>query len=231
MKDLKELEKKLNISFKNKSLLKNAFIHRSYLNEHPEERSGNNERLEFLGDSVLSFVVSEYLYERFPSHPEGDLTNFRASIVNAKTLAKVADELGLGEYLFLSRGEESTGGRSRTYLLANTFEALLGAIYLDQGAEIARKYVQKYLLPSLEEIISKQLYKDYKSLFQETTQEKRGITPVYKVLQEEGPDHEKEFTTGVYLGSELISKGSGRSKQEAEQEAAKSAIAIWKSLR
>lgn len=230
MKDLKELEKKLNISFKNKSLLKNAFIHRSYLNEHPEERLGNNERLEFLGDSVLSFVVSEHLYERFPSHPEGDLTNFRASIVNARSLAKIGQELDLGEYLFLSRGEEATGGRSRTYLLANTYEALLGAIYLDQGIELSKRYVQKYLLPSLDEIISKRLYKDYKSHFQEMSQEGRGITPEYKILKEAGPDHEKEFTTGVYLGSRLISTGTGRSKQEAEQEAAKSAIANWESL-
>lgn len=231
MKELKEIEKELNLSFKNKDLLKNAFIHRSYLNEHTEEPLGNNERLEFLGDSVLSFIVSEHLYHTYPKNPEGDLTNFRASIVNARTLAKISQSLDLGEYLFLSKGEEATGGRTRQYLLANTFEALLGAIYLDLGLEKSHDFVHKYLIPSLDEIVEKELYKDFKSKFQESAQEKMGVTPNYKVLREEGPDHEKLFTIGVYLAEEMVSTGEGRSKQEAEQEAAKQALAKWGILR
>lgn len=231
MKQLNELEDQLKLQFKNKELLRNAFIHRSYLNEHSEEKIGNNERLEFLGDAVLSFVVSEYIFEKYPSHPEGDLTNFRASIVNAKILSNIAQELGLGEYLFLSRGEEATGGRSRQYLLANTFEALLGAIYLDLGIDQASEFVKKYLLPRLENIIEKELYKDYKSKFQEIAQEQRNVTPLYRIIKEEGPDHEKQFTTAVVIGEEVIAQGYGRSKQEAEQEAAKAALAKWAQTR
>lgn len=226
-----DLEKKINLKFKNKNILKNAFIHRSYLNEHTEEKLSNNERLEFLGDAVLSFIVSEYLYQEYPNHPEGDLTNFRAAVVNARSLARISESLELGKHLFLSRGEEATGGRNRQYLLANTFEALLGSIYLDQGVPAAKKFVEKYVLPSLKEIISQELYKDYKSRFQELVQETRGITPVYRVVKEEGPDHEKEFTTGAYLGEELVATGVGRSKQEAEQESAKSALAKFDILR
>ena len=231
MKPLNELEQELNLEFKSKDLLRNAFIHRSYLNEHSEEKIGNNERLEFLGDSVLSFIVSEYLFEKYPSHPEGDLTNFRASIVNAKILSNIAQELGLGEYLFLSRGEEATGGRVRQYLLANTFEALLGSIYLDLGIKAADGFVKKYLLPKLEDIIEKELYKDYKSKFQEMSQDEKNATPLYRIIKEEGPDHEKEFTTGVYIGEELVAQGFGRSKQQAEQEAAKAALAKWQKTR
>lgn len=231
MLELNNLERELNLKFKNKETLRNAFIHRSYLNEHSEEELGNNERLEFLGDAVLSFIVSEYIYNKYPNHPEGDLTNFRASIVNAKVLSQIAQSLNLGEYLFLSRGEEATGGRSRQYLLANTFEALLGAIYLDQGMGEASKFVHKNLLPILADIVENQLYKDYKSKFQEIAQEQKGVTPVYRIIKEEGPDHEKEFTTGVYIGEELISQGVGRSKQQAEQEAARSGLAKWDKTR
>ncbi len=231
MKQLSELEKELDIQFKDKELLRNAFIHRSYLNEHTDEKLPNNERLEFLGDSVLSSVVSEYIYHKYPTHPEGDLTNFRASIVNAKILSRIAQELELGQYLFLSRGEEATGGRTRQYLLANTFEALLGAIYLDLGMESASAFVHRHLLPQLEDIVNNELYKDFKSKFQELAQEQRGVTPSYRVLKEEGPDHEKHFTTGVYVGEELIAKGDGRSKQQAEQEAAKAGLAKYQGLR
>lgn len=220
-----ELEKTLGFSFKDKDLLKTAFIHRSYLNEHPEEKLPHNERLEFLGDSVLGFVVSEHLYQKYPNHPEGDLTNFRSSLVNARTLSEISQKLSLGKFLLLSKGEEATGGRERQYILANTFESLLGAIYLDNGIENARSLISRELLPELDEIINKKLYKDFKSAFQELSQEKRNITPTYRVISEEGPDHNRTFTVGVFLNEEQIAVGSGKSKQLAEQEAASSAIA------
>lgn len=217
---LDKLEKSLGIDFKDKDLLKTAFTHRSYLNEHTDEKLAHNERLEFLGDSVLGFVVSEYLYKQYPTRPEGDLTNFRSSIVNARTLAQVARKLDLGSYLLLSKGEEATGGRDRPYLLANTFEALLGAIYLDSGLEKAEKLISRDLLPLLPEIITKGSYKDYKSALQESSQEKLNITPNYKVLEEIGPDHDRTFKIGVFLAEKKIGEGTGKSKQQAEQEAA-----------
>src|SRR4030042_572637 len=169
--NLESLEKSLNIEFKNKDLLRIAFIHRSYLNEHPEEQLPHNERLEFLGDAVLGLVVSEYLYNHYPNHPEGDLTNFRSSLVNAKILSTAASSLKIGDYLYLSKGEEATGGRNRQYILANTFESLIGAIFLDRGIEEAKKFIKNFLLPNLPEIIEKKLYKDFKSLLQEKSQE------------------------------------------------------------
>ena len=226
--DFEKLQQELKIEFTDKNLLKNAFIHRSYLNEHPEEKLPNNERLEFLGDSVLSFVVSEHLYNEYPNHPEGDLTNFRASLVNAKALSVIAKELKLGEYLLLSRGEEASGGRNRQYLLANTFEALLGAIYIDKGVELASSFVHNQVIPFLPNIIESKTYKDFKSLLQEMSQEKKGSTPTYRVMVEVGPDHSKTFTMGVYLGDSLLAQGIGQSKQEAEQEAAKKALEDWK---
>lgn len=219
--DLKNIEKEINIVFKQTSLLKTAFIHRSYLNEHPGEKLSHNERLEFLGDSVLGVIVSDYLYEKYPNKPEGDLTNYRSSIVNARILSQVAKELSLGKYLFLSKGEEETGGRDRQYILANTYESLLGAIYLDQGLEVSARFVRKNLITHLKEIVDKKLYKDFKSKLQELAQEKFNITPSYKVLSEQGPDHSKIFETGVYLNKKLIGKGVGNSKQNSEQEAAK----------
>lgn len=227
---LEELEKSLKLKFKNKDLIKTAFVHRSYLNEHPDEAISHNERLEFLGDSILGFIVSEYLFERFPSSSEGDLTNFRSALVNASSLASVSGELGLGEHLLLSKGEEATGGRQRQYLLANTFEAFLGALYLDLGIEPARKFVHTYLLPNIDQIIDKKLYKDFKSLLQEKAQEKLSTTPIYKVLGEEGPDHSKIFKMGVYFGEKLVAEGSGASKQKAEQAAAESALANFPSV-
>jgi len=222
---LAELEKAIGLKFNNKDLLRSACIHRSYLNEHPEESLPHNERLEFLGDSVLGFVVSEYLYKNYPTHPEGDLTNFRSSIVNAKTLAETAKKLNLGKFLLLSKGEEATGGRERQYLLANTFEALLGAVYLDGGIDRAVHLIGRELLPQLDKIISHKLYRDFKSLLQEKTQEKINVTPIYRVLEEKGPDHSRIFRVGVYAESKKLSEGEGRSKQEAEQEAAKEALA------
>ena len=224
---LEKLEKILGVKFHDKNLLKTAFIHRSYLNEHPEESLSNNERLEFLGDAVLGMIVSEYLYKAYPKHPEGDLTNFRSSLVNAKALSLAAASLEIGDYLFLSKGEEATGGRSRQYILANTFEALVGSIFLDQGASAAKKFVEAHLLPDLAEIIEKKLYKDFKSLLQEKAQEDLSTTPVYKVLEESGPDHAKTFRVGVYTGKTLSAEGAGSSKQAAEQEAAKAALEKW----
>lgn len=229
--DLNKLETELKVKFKDQDLFRNAFVHRSFLNEHPEEKLPNNERLEFLGDSILSFVVSQYLYENFPTHPEGDLTNFRASLVNAKALSTIAKTLNLGDYLLLSRGEEASGGRNRQYLLANTFEALLGALYLDQGVAVARSFVLDRVIPYLPKIIESKLYKDFKSLLQEKSQEKTGATPSYKVLTEVGPDHAKTFTMGVFLEDKLLSEGIGQSKQEAEQEAAKKALETWSELK
>lgn len=228
---LTEVEKNLGLDFKDKNLLKTAFTHRSYLNEHPDEKLPHNERLEFLGDAILGFVVSEHLFLTYPNHAEGDLTNFRSSLVNARSLAEVAKDLELGKYLLLSKGEESTGGRDRQYLLANTFEALLGAIYLDTGIEPAKKLIYKELIPKLTEIIDRKLYKDFKSGFQEVAQEKQNITPSYKVIEETGPDHSRTFTVGVYLGEELVGQGSGKSKQAAEQKAAEEALAKFNQIK
>ncbi len=222
---LDELEKKLKLKFKNKLLLKTAFVHRSYLNEHPGENVSHNERLEFLGDSILGFIVSEHLYERFPEKTEGDLTNLRSALVNAGSLAQASAKLGLGEFLLLSKGEEASGGRARQYLLANTFEAFLGAIYLDAGIETAKKFVSANLLPLIDYVIENRLYKDFKSLLQEEAQEKLSLTPIYRVLSEVGPDHSKSFKMGVYFEDKLIAQGEGQSKQKAEQAAAEAALA------
>lgn len=224
---LENLEKEIKITFRDKNLMQTAFIHRSYLNEHPEEKLGSNERLEFLGDAVLGLLVSEHLYQKFPESPEGDLTNLRSSLVNAKTLSRAAASLNLGSYLRLSKGEEATGGRSRQYILANTFEAVLGAVFLDQGVDAGKKFVVGHLLPYLQEIIEKKLYKDFKSILQEKAQDERGVTPVYRVVKEHGPDHAKIFRTAVLLNKQKLAEGEGNSKQEAEQLAAKTALENW----
>jgi ribonuclease-3 len=227
---VEELEKKLKLKFKKKDLIRNAFIHRSYLNEHPGEKLAHNERLEFLGDAILGFIVSEYLYERFPEKSEGDLTNFRSALVNAGSLAKAASKLDLGKHLLLSKGEEATGGRESQYLLANTFEAFLGALYLDLGLEKAKDFVSASLLPYIDQVIEEKLYKDFKSLLQEQAQEKLSITPIYKVLSEEGPDHSKTFKMGVYFEEKLVAEGLGGSKQKAEQDAAEKALANFSKI-
>lgn len=226
VKDFSQLEKKLNLEFKNRDLLVQAFCHRSYLNENPDFKLSHNERLEFLGDAVLELVVTEWLYKNYPERPEGELTNWRAALVNAKILAEVAKKLGFNEFLLLSRGEQKEVGKARLYILANTFEALIGAIYLDQGYGACQKFIQKNLLVKLPEIIAKGLYKDPKSRFQEEAQERLKITPVYRVLEEWGPDHAKHFVVGVFLEKEMIAKGEGSSKQEAEEAAAKKALKV-----
>jgi len=226
MKDFSLLEKKLNLTFKNKDFLIQAFVHRSYLNENPDFYLPHNERLEFLGDAVLELIVTQYLYQKYPKKSEGELTNWRAALVNTKQLSEIAKDLDFNDFLLLSRGEAKELGKARQYILGNTFEALIGAIYLDQGYQACEDFIKKYLTVKLPEIIEKGLFKDAKSRFQEEAQERVGITPSYQVLEEWGPDHAKQFIIGVFLGENLVAKGEGSSKQEAEEEAAKEALAI-----
>ena len=223
MDNVKTLEDKLGVVFKDKNLLKQALIHRSWLNENSSSGFENNERLEFLGDAVLELAVTQYLYKKYPN-PEGELTNWRAALVNYVNLSEVAEQLGFNEHLMLSRGEAKDTGRARQVILANAMEAVIGSIYLDQDFEAASVFVKKNILSGLENIIKNKLYKDAKSLFQEQSQEKLGITPAYRVLKESGPDHDKIFEVGVFLGDNLAGSGAGPSKQEAEQKAAEDAL-------
>ncbi|MBU2082118.1 ribonuclease III [Patescibacteria group bacterium] len=225
-KDFKELQKKLNIKFKNSDLLKQAFVHRSYLNENPAFELNHNERLEFLGDAVLELVVTEYLYKNYPDLAEGEMTSLRAALVNSQMLAQIADRLGFNNFLYLSKGEAKEVGRGRQYILANTFESFTGAYYLDQGYQAAAEFISVSLLPELKNIIDKKLWRDHKSLFQEAAQERVSITPNYEVLSESGPDHDKNFKVGVYLGKELVAQGEGASKNEAQQQAAENALKL-----
>lgn len=220
---LSELEQKIRFSFKNKDLLLTALTHRSYLNENTKWHLDHNERLEFLGDAVLELVVTEYLYKNYPN-PEGEMTNWRAALVNANILSKITGEFDLNDYILLSRGEAKDIGRARQYILANTIEALIGAIYLDQGYEPCVKFITRFVLKELPTIIEKRLYRDAKSLFQEIAQDKVGITPTYEVLEEWGPDHARTFKIGVFLEKELSGIGQGPSKQEAQQVAAEDAL-------
>jgi ribonuclease-3 len=209
--------------FKNEKLLQMAFIHRSYLNES-KDASESNERLEFLGDSILSFVISEYLYNTYPDFDEGILTNLRSLVVNTKSLAKMAKKLDFGSHLKLSRGEEDSGGRENDSILANTFESVLGALFLDQGIEATRTFLHKVLVPEIESYVEKKVFKDPKSLLQEYVQARKQNSPMYKVLHEEGPAHAKQFTIGVFVGDILAGEGKGKSKQEAEEQAAEQAL-------
>lgn len=225
-KDFKELQKNLGVKFKNVNLLKQAFVHRSYLNENPAFELRHNERLEFLGDAVLELAVTEYLYNNYPDLAEGEMTNLRAALVNSQMLSQISDRLGFNEYLYLSRGEAKEIGRGRQYILGNTFEAFFGALYLDQGYKAAENFIYNNLIPELKNIIEKKLWRDPKSLFQEAAQERVGITPTYEVLEENGPDHDKKFVIGVYLDKELIAQGEGSSKNEAQQQAAENALKL-----
>ncbi|MDO8633599.1 MAG: ribonuclease III [Candidatus Wildermuthbacteria bacterium] len=226
MKDWSQLEKNLGISFLNKDFLTHAFVHRSYLNENPSFHLPHNERIEFLGDAVLELAVTEYLFKNYPDKPEGELTTWRAALVRAGTLAGLAKELNFSDYLLLSRGETKETGKARDEILSNTLEAFVGALYLDQGFEICEKFIGKYLLPKLQDILEKKLFQDAKSLFQEVAQEKTGTTPSYKTVKEWGPDHEKHFRVGVMLGETVAAEGEGSSKQEAEEAAAKNALKV-----
>ncbi|MBI3495064.1 ribonuclease III [Candidatus Berkelbacteria bacterium] len=222
-KKLSDFEKQLGVTFKHKKLLEQVFIHRSYLNEHHHFPLDHNERLEFLGDAVLELIVTEYLYLNY-KNPEGELTNWRSALVKGAMLAKVAKTLGMGEYLQMSKGEERSGGRDRDALLANAFEALIGAIYLEGGYKQTQKFVSRVLLVNFSEILEKKLYQDAKSKLQEWSQEKYGITPIYRVVSESGPDHAKEFTVSLIVGEQTIAQGGGSSKQKAEEAAARAAI-------
>ncbi len=224
MKNFSRFEKKINIEFKNKDLLRTAFVHRSYLNESPSLGLEDNERLEFLGDAVLELATTEYLYKKYPEKPEGEMTAFRAALVNTNTLSETAGELGMNDFLFLSKGEAKDTGKARQYILADTLEALIGAIYLDSGYEAAAYFISRFFFPKLDEIVAEKLWIDAKSLFQEKAQDIAGITPIYRLLREWGPDHAKNFVIGVFLNEEKIADGEGRSKQEAEQEAAGHAL-------
>ena len=221
--DISKLEEKIGVEFKNKDLLLQALTHRSYLNENPSWRLDHNERLEFLGDAVLELVVTEHLYSNYPN-PEGELTNWRAAIVNAVILSDITKAFDLNEFMLLSRGEAKDTGRARQYILANAIEALIGAIYLDQGYDKAAEFIKRFILSELPRIIEQRLYRDAKSLFQEKAQEKVNITPNYEVLDEWGPDHARNFKVGVYLGKELVAEGEGPSKQEAQQKAAEAGL-------
>jgi ribonuclease III len=224
MNNLQEFEKIIEHTFADPLLLKQAFVHRSYLNENPSCEVGHNERLEFLGDAVIELVVTKYLYTNYPDEPEGIMTNWRAALVNAVMLATVARDLHFEQYLFLSRGESEDKGKARQYILANAFEAVVGALYLDAGYDAAKVFLEKHLLSNLKRILDEKSWIDPKSRFQEAAQEKLGITPSYRVLKEVGPDHARQFTIGVYIGKELIAEGEGSSKQEAQVAAAERAI-------
>jgi ribonuclease-3 len=221
---LQEFTQNNNFKFNNQKLLEQAFIHRSFINENPRSGLEHNERLEFLGDAVLELVVTEYLYTKYPHHNEGDLTAYRSALVNAVTLGSVADHLCFNDMLKLSKGEAKDMSRARSSILADAYEAFVGALYLDQGYEAVNTFITKTLLGKTEEIIKKGLYKDAKSFSQEKSQELYGVTPAYKVLHEEGPDHDKIFRVGIYFGDEMIAEGQGKSKQEAETASARAAI-------
>lgn len=220
------MENLIKYDFKKQDLLLEALTHRSYLNEILKKDLSHNERLEFLGDAVLELAVTEIIYNKYPQYDEGQLTVFRASLVNYQMLADISKEISLEKFLLLSKGEAKDDGKAREVILANAMEALIGAIYLDGGYNEAKKFVEKFVIPRLKEVLEKKLYKDAKSLLQERTQAEFKVTPIYEVLDESGPDHKKLFTVGVYFDKKLVAKGSGYSKQDAEVEAAKEALQI-----
>lgn len=224
MPDFSPLEHTLGHAFSDKGLITEAMTHRSYLNEHREYIGRHNERLEFLGDAVLELAVTDFLFSKFPAKPEGELTSYRAALVNTVSLSESSQALGVGDFLLLSRGEARDTGRAREVILADAFEAIIGAIYLDAGYAVAEAFIAKELYGKIDEVIAKRSYQDAKSRFQEVAQEKRSTTPSYETLGEIGPDHDKRFTVGVFLGEKEVARGEGKSKQEAEQAAATAAL-------
>ena len=228
--DFESMAEHIGVSFNDISLLRMACTHRSYLNENRGSGMEHNERLEFLGDAVLELVVTSFLVRKYPKKAEGELTAFRSAIVNAVSLARVAERMNLNEYMLFSKGEAKDVGRARSVLLANAVEAVIGAVYMDQGYSIAANFISEHILNviDIEEIVKKKLWLDAKSRFQEKAQEKVGVTPSYKTLKEVGPDHDKQFTLGVFLGDVQVATGSGPSKQEAEQKAAEKALEVKK---
>lgn len=224
--DIAAIEKILGVTFTDTNHLLSAITHRSYLNEHREATQEHNERLEFLGDAVLELIVTDYLFRTYSDKPEGELTAIRAALVNTVSLSAASERLGVNKYLLMSKGEAKDEGRARQYILANVFEAFIGAMYLDQGYDTARDFVAKHLFSKTEDIVKHRLWQDPKSRFQELAQDHASITPTYSLISQEGPDHDRTFTIGVYLKQELVAEGKGRSKQEAEQEAALRAIKV-----
>ena len=224
MPDFAQFASSIGVSFTNLGLLTEALTHRSYLNEHREFAGNHNERLEFLGDAVLELATTRFLFDKYPQKPEGELTAYRAALVNTVSLAESAQKLALGDYLLLSKGEARDTGRARDVILADAFEAVIGALYLDQGYEAAEQYIANNLYGKIDEVVKKRAWQDAKSRFQEAAQEKKGITPRYQLLAEVGPDHDRTFTVGVFLNDAEMAKGEGKSKQEAEQSAAQAAL-------
>lgn len=219
-----KLEKNIGFKFKNYDLIHLAFIHKSYVNEHREEQIDDNERLEFLGDAVLELIATKHLFENYPDQDEGEMTSYRSALVKGKNLAEIAKELNLSDFLRLSKGEENSGGRQKNYILANTLEALIGAIYMDSGYSMAEKFIKKFIIAKLDQIIEQGLHIDSKSRFQELCQEIRESTPHYELITAAGPDHQKIFTMGAFIDDELIAQGQGTSKQKAENQAAQKAL-------
>ena len=228
MPDFSSFAERLGLSFNNLDLLIEALTHRSYLNEHREYTGSHNERLEFLGDAVLELAVTNFLFKKFPATPEGELTSYRAALVNTVSLAATAQELGVNDFLLLSKGESKDTGRAREVIRADALEAIIGAIYLDSGYANAESFIAKNLYGKIDEVISKRSYQDAKSRFQEIAQEKKGTTPAYETLSEIGPDHNKRFTVGVFISAEEIARGEGQSKPEAEQSAAAAGLKAMK---
>src|SRR3990167_5328548 len=218
-------EDKIGHHFTDQRLLEQAFTHRSFLNENRSAGREHNERLEFLGDAVLELAVTEFLFAKYPEKAEGELTAYRAALVNTVSIADAATKLGMNEYLMLSRGESKDTGRARQIILANAFEALIGAIYLDAGYETAKKFIADQLFHKTDDVVEKRLWQDAKSKLQEIAQERTGIRPTYQVMSQSGPDHDKTFLVGAFIGTERLATGEGRSKQEAEQDAAQKALA------
>jgi len=224
--DLAKLEGILSVTFDDKEHLLSAITHRSYLNEHREATQDHNERLEFLGDAVLELVATDYLFTKYPDKPEGDLTAIRAALVNTVSLSESSTALGVNDYLLMSKGEAKDTGRARNYILANAFEALIGALYMDKGYDVAKQFIANQLFPKTDQIVEKRLWQDAKSRFQELAQEHVSITPTYETLNQVGPDHDRVFTVGVFLGKDKVAEGNGQAKQEAEQAAAEAAIEV-----
>ncbi|HUO50864.1 MAG TPA: ribonuclease III [Candidatus Paceibacterota bacterium] len=224
MPDFSKFETRIGFHFQDKRLLETAFTHRSYLNENRTTSREHNERLEFLGDAVLELVMTEFLFAKYPDKPEGDLTAYRAALVNTQSISEAATKLGMNEFLLLSRGEAKDTGRARQIILANAFEALIGALYLDQGYVAAKDFLAKQLFHKTDDVVARRLWQDAKSRLQEMAQEKLGVTPTYQLLDQSGPDHDKRFVVGAFLSGERIANGEGRSKQEAEQAAAEKAL-------
>lgn len=221
--DIEKLKQQLGIDVRQVALFHEALTHRSYLNEHKGYQYPQNERLEFLGDAVLELVVTENLFHNY-ENPEGELTSFRAALVNGDMLARIGDGLGLQDFLLMSRGEAKDTGRARGYLVANAMEAVIGALYIDQGYDAAKDFILTHVMSHLPEVFEQGLHTDAKSRFQELAQEKMSLTPSYRVIKEWGPDHDRRFIAGVYLGEDKVAEGEGASKQEAQREAAKQAL-------